>query len=178
MCFRLRAVQVHATLSTRPCPSTASSPPTASRARVDTVMPLRQAPAVPRCPPCTELRRLNALLLSTFGRLVPALADAASRLRRRCRDPRALPEPRAPAELAGHLEAHEAHRPLRGAVGTEETAARRPATGGRGALSAAVPRAEAQCDAAQRRRPRPHSAGPPLAAEDDNAASAASTSVA
>ena len=29
-----------------------------------------------RMPPCTELRRLNELLLGAFGRLAPALADA------------------------------------------------------------------------------------------------------
>ena len=75
-----RAVQVHATPLHPPVPvdSELSNYGVARTVSDTEVMPLplEHQQYSEDVPPCTELRRLNALLLSTFGRLVPALADA------------------------------------------------------------------------------------------------------
>jgi hypothetical protein len=132
-------------------------------------------------PPCTELRRLNALLLSTFGRLVPALADAqpvadggAAEIRELFLNLEhllnSLRAQQAREELIGLFEAQSALK--------KQLLEDLQRAGAR-ALSAAVPRAEAlECDAAQREAAAAALGGPTsLAAEDDNAASAAGTGV-
>ena len=180
-----RAVQVHATPLHPPVPVDSElSIYGVARTVSDTEvmpLPLEHQQYSEDVPPCTELRRLNALLLSTFGRLVPALADAqpvadggAAEIRELFLNLEhllnSLRAQQAREELIGLFEAQSALK--------KQLLEDLQRAGAR-ALSAAVPRAEAlECDAAQREAAAAALGGPTsLAAEDDNAASAAGTGV-